>query len=176
MGASFAEVLAAAQKGDAGSIAALWRSYAPAVAGYARLAGAADPDDLTSEVFLGALRTLRRFAGDEAQFRSWLFTIAYRRLVDERRRQASRVPPPEPAVAPSAEEVAAESLASQRVVELCGRLVPAQREVLALRLVAGLTVDEVAKATGRSPGAVKALQRRGLAALSKLIRYETVPL
>ena len=61
------------------------RHARPAVAGFFRLQRAAEPDDLTSEVFLGVLRNLHRFRGDEAQFRSWVFTIAYRRLADERR-------------------------------------------------------------------------------------------
>ncbi len=67
-------------------------------------------------------------------------------------------------------------MATERVVEFCGRLVPDQRDVLLLRLVAGMTVDEVAEVLGRSRGAVKALQRRGLGALHKIISGEGVPL
>ena len=58
--------------------------------GYFRLQGAREPEDLVSEVFLGAFRSLDSFTGSEAQFRSWLFTIAHRRLTDERRRWARR--------------------------------------------------------------------------------------
>ncbi len=73
----------------------LFTTLAPIVAGYLRLQGSAEPDDLTSDVFLGAFRNLDTFRGDEAGFRSWLFTIAHRRLLDERRRLRRR-PPPEP--------------------------------------------------------------------------------
>ena len=52
----------------------------------------------------------------------------------------------------------------------------AQRDVLVLRLVGGLTVDEVAAALDKSPGAVKALQRRALLALRKILEREGVPL
>ena len=184
-GTPFGAVLARAQSGEAEAIASLWRTYAPVVAGYARLEGMPDPDDLTSDVFLGAIRTLGRFRGGEAQFRSWLFTIAYRRVVDVRRRQGRRHIETRSDVdslgapggtAASAEEVALGRAGSERVEELCGRLVPAQREVLVLRLVGGLTIDEVADITERSPGATKALQRRGLSALSRILDREAVPL
>src|SRR5437870_3969913 len=56
-------------------------------------------------------------------------------------------------------------LSVERVVKLCDRLVSAQRDVLLLRLVADLTVEQVAGALGKTVGAVKQLQRRGLAHL-----------
>ena len=74
-----------------------------------------------------------------------------------------------------ADEVLAR-LASERVKALCARLKDDQRDVLLLRLVAGLTVDRVAAAMGRSAGAVEQLQRRGLLALRALIEAEGVTL
>jgi DNA-directed RNA polymerase specialized sigma24 family protein len=53
--------------------------------------GAREIDDLTSETFLGVVRAIPRFRGDEGQFRSWVFVIAHRRLQDERRRLGSPV-------------------------------------------------------------------------------------
>ncbi len=69
--------------------------------GYLRVQGAREPEDLTSEVFLGAFRGLSGFSGDEDQFRSWVFTIAHRRLTDERRRVSHRpqLADPEPTTA-----------------------------------------------------------------------------
>jgi len=78
--------------------------------------------------------------------------------------------------APSAEQAALSRLSAQRVSQLCEQLVPDQRDVLLLRLVGGLTVEQVAAGVGKSPGAVKALQRRGLAATRKLLEREGVPL
>jgi len=177
----FATVLAADQAGAGWAAERIWRSLAPPVAGYLRLQGAREPDDLTSETFVGVLRGLRGFAGTETQFRSWVFTIAHRRLVDERRR---RTPLPIPAgelgvgagTSPAAEDVVLGRLGAERVEAVCRRLSPDQRDVLLLRLVAALTVDEVAAVLGRSPGAVKALQRRGLAAVRRAIEREGVPL
>ena len=92
---SFESILSAA-RGDAGwAYERLYRDLSPAVCGYLRLQGAREPEDLTSEVFIGAFRGLGSFVGSEAQFRSWIFTIAHRRLIDERRRFANRPQPVE---------------------------------------------------------------------------------
>ena len=61
-------------------------------------------------------------------------------------------------------------------IALCARLAPDQRDVLLLRIVADLTVDDVAAVVGKSRGAVKALQRRGFQALRKILEQEGVPL
>ena len=182
VGEPFETVLAAAQAGASWAAERLWTSLAPKVAGYLRIQGAADPDDLTSEVFLGVFRSLGTFSGTEDQFRSWVFTIAHRRLTDDRRRTARRPPPAwglQPDVGPpatSAEHDALCQLSTERVRVLCERLVPDQRDVLLLRLLGGLTVDEVAAALGKSQGAVKALQRRAVVAARKIVDQEGVPL
>ncbi|HJV09488.1 MAG TPA: sigma factor-like helix-turn-helix DNA-binding protein, partial [Acidimicrobiales bacterium] len=54
--------------------------------------------------------------------------------------------------------------------------VPDQADVLLLRLVSAMTVEAVAEVLGKTPGAVKALQRRGLCALRKQLEHEGVPL
>lgn len=179
-GEAFAGLLVAAQANAPWAFDRLYQALAPKVVGYLRLQGASEPEDLASEVFLGAFSRIGTFSGTEEQFRSWLFTIAHRRWVDDRRRQARR-PRPAPeaelqdAPAPGGTEQAALSrLSEERVRVLCGRLVPDQRDVLLLRLVGGLTVPEVADALGKSPGAVAALQRRGIVALRKVLEREGV--
>src|SRR5215475_8362308 len=67
-----------------------YRWLAPAVGGYLRMQGAREVDDLTSEVFLAVFRNIETFTGTEANFRSWVFVIAHRRLQDERRRRIRR--------------------------------------------------------------------------------------
>lgn len=181
VGEAFPQLLAAAQAGAGWALERVWQSYAAKVAGYLRVQGADDPEDLASEVFLGAFRAISTFSGDEPQFRSWLFTIAHRRLLDARRSR-SRAPSIEPlddahdAPAGDAADDVLRRLATERVRALCERLVPDQRDVLLLRLVAGMTVEEAASVLGKSPGATKALQRRGLAAIRKILEREGVPL
>ena len=161
-----------------------YRWLAPAVGGYLRMQGAREVDDLTSEVFLAVFRNIATFTGTEANFRSWVFVIAHRRLQDERRRRIRR-----PAAdsfdessgagerAGDAEEEALQALATARVEDICGRLVPDQREVVLLRIIGDLSIDQVAEVVGKGPGAVKQLQRRGFAAIRRLLpsRMRPVP-
>jgi RNA polymerase sigma-70 factor (ECF subfamily) len=178
----FDVVLAGARRGDRRALEEIFTALSPVVAGYLRLQGSPEPDDLTSDVFIGVLRNLGSFTGDEAAFRSWVFTIAHRRLLDERRRLARR-PPPEPLdrlpEEPAPDDVEADvatTIGDARVRNLCRSLAPDQRDVLLMRLVGGLTVDEVARTLDKTPGAVKALQRRGYAAIARRLEREGVPL
>jgi RNA polymerase sigma-70 factor (ECF subfamily) len=183
----FDAVLAAARDGAPRAFERMFTALAPAVTGYLRVQGSAEPEDLTSEVFVAILRNLPNFQGDEAGFRSWVFTIAHRRLLDERRRRARR-PVPEPLTATAAaaarestapddvEGAIDRSLGAERVRALCDRLVPDQRDVLLMRLLGDLSIEQIAGMLGKSKGAVKALQRRGLAAVGRLLEREGVPL
>jgi RNA polymerase sigma-70 factor (ECF subfamily) len=174
----FDVVLAAARTGAPWALGRIYEALAPAVAGLFGAQGIDDPDDLTSEVFVGVLRNLARFEGNATSFRSWVFTIAYRRLADERRRRVRRPPTvplaerPEPAAPDDVNGEVERRLAAERVRALCERLVPAQRDVLLLRVFGDLTVDQVAEVVGRSRGAVKALQRRGYATIAGLLEQE----
>jgi RNA polymerase sigma factor (sigma-70 family) len=178
----FDTVLTAARAGTAWAYERIYTALAPVVEGYLRVQGASEPEDLTSEVFLAVLRNLGTFDGDEPGFRSWVFTIAHRRLLDERRRTRRRPPPAPLTAAPDApdpddvEQAVGRALATAQVRALCERLSPDQRDVLLLRLLGRLTVDEVAVALGKTPGSVKALQRRGYLAIARLIEREGVPL
>lgn len=178
----FDEVLAAARLGQPWALSALFRSYAGPVAGYVRARSPAEPDDLVSEIFTSVFTSLDRFSGDEADFRGWLFTIAQRRVVDELRRRSRRVetttyaPEDDRRQVASAEQGSLDRMGEQWVRGVLDRLVPDQREVLLLRILGDLTVEQVAGLVGKSPGAVKALQRRGLVAAEKIVRAEGVPL
>jgi len=176
----FPAVIAAARRRAPWALERIYTTLSPAVAGLLRVQGAAEPDDLTSEVFVGVLRNVDAFDGDEASFRSWVFTIAYRRLADERRRHRRR-PPPEPldgrADIPAPIDVEADvdrALAADRIRRLCDRLAPRQRDVLVLRLFGRLTVVEVARVLDTTPQAIKALQRRGYEAIAHMLDHEGV--
>jgi RNA polymerase sigma factor (sigma-70 family) len=178
----FESVLAAARTGSPEAYTRIFTALAPVVEGYLRLQGASEPEDLTSEVFLAVLRNLRTFEGDEPGFRSWVFTIAHRRLVDERRRAirrpaaASLDAVPDTPAPDDVERTVVAALGTERVRSLCERLSDDQRDVLLMRLLGRLTIDEIAVLKDRTPGAVKALQRRGLLAIGRMIEREGVPL
>lgn len=176
IGEQFATVLAAARTGAEWAWTNLYKQFAPAVLGYLRAQGAAEPEDLTAEVFFQVVRALGRFDGGEADFRSWVFVIAHRKLIDESRNRGRR--PVLPATVETldsfasrgnVEDEALDGLGQIDLRRLLGQLTSEQRDVLLLRILGGLTVPEVAAAMGRRPGAVHALQQRGLARLRKVM-------
>jgi RNA polymerase sigma factor (sigma-70 family) len=177
----FETVLAAAQTGAAWASTTLWREYSPGVAGFARSRGSRDPDDLTSEVFLAVFEGLKSFSGTEAEFRSFIFSIAYRRLVDELRQRARRgetvqwFPEHDARAEQSAEDAAGARFADDSVMALMDQLPEDQRNVMVLRIVSDLTVEQIAEVLGKRPGAVKALQRRALDSLRKKVSTKPYP-
>jgi RNA polymerase sigma factor (sigma-70 family) len=174
----FESVLAAARAGAEEGWTEIYRSFSPAVLGYLRGLGAAEAEDLTGEVFLQVVRDLHRFEGDRGAFKAWVLTIAHHRFLDHRRQARRRpvvlVPAPGEGgrTAPDAEVEAFARVGARRVNELMALLSPDQRAVLLLRIVGDLTVEQIARAVGKRPGAVKALQRRGLAALARRLNEE----
>lgn len=183
LGESFNDVLSAAKTGAEWAWAALYRSLAGQVTGYLRSRGASDPEDITSEAFLNIARAIHGFEGDENSFRSWVFVIAHRRLIDDRRAASRRPAPtgrsidpkPEP-VGGNVEAEAVERLVTNELLEAFENLTEGQRDVLGLRIIAALSLEETADVIGKSVGATKALQRRALESLREKIDSEGVSL
>lgn len=186
LGDQFLGILTAAQEGGDWAVAILYRWLHPAVVGYLRGRAGDEAEDLAAETWLAVARGLRGFSGDEAAFRSWVFTIAHRRLVDHHRAKSRQPltrsltpgdgpggtaedgPTTEPV---SPDDPAGETVAAMASDEAVGRIVallPAdQAEIVLLRVVAGLPVEDVAQITGRRAGTVRVLQHRALRRLAQ---------
>lgn len=167
--------LAAARLGEQGGFTGLYRSLAGPVAGFARSRGVEDVDGLVNEVFLGAFRGLGSFEGGARAFRSWLFSIAWNKIADEHRARSRRVgraeldPHDVDLPGGNSEDDAVTALGPRSVRDLLDQLTPGQRDVIYLRFVADLSLEETATAIGRPVGAVKALQSRALASLKRIL-------
>jgi RNA polymerase sigma factor (sigma-70 family) len=177
----FDGLLDAARRGDESAWAEIWGELSPAVLGYLRGSHLPDPEDTLSEAFLQASRDLHKFEGNWESFRAWVFTIAHHRLIDARRHAARRpvdlmAEPPEPERAPmtDAETEALERIGAEQVRRVLETLSPDQRDVLLLRIVGDLTLEQCADALGKRTGAVKQLQRRGLASIQRQLKLEGV--
>jgi RNA polymerase sigma factor (sigma-70 family) len=167
------DVVAAARKGDGPAFRTIYQELSPIVLGYLRSHGVPDPEAVTSDVFVSVLQRVDRLVGGVTGLRTFVMSIAHARYVDEACR---RQPQPfeyatalDPRITGSAEDEALDSVGTASILALLRSLPNDQREVLALRFVADLAIDEVATVIGRSPGAVKQLQRRGLLALRRLL-------
>jgi len=179
-----ADVLDGARRGEAAAVEAVYRRYAPAVLAWfrARVGDAHLAEDLTGDAFVAVLAALPRYEGGPEAFAGWLFTLVRRDFVDHLRRSGRRPEAPyaEPGdlltdVAPDPAEAVLARADEDRVRAALAQLSPDQQEVIALRVVAGLTTPEVAEVTGRTVGAVKALQHRGLDSLGRLLGKERDP-
>lgn len=137
---------------------------------YSRIGNREDAEDLTSQVFLKAVRGLET-ERDEASIRSWLFQLA-RTTIADYWRQYYRGPTMPltlvPQDAPLAELVQDESRAPALVQKLLAELPENYRRVLQLRFLEGLSIKETAAEMGTSEGNVKVLQYRALRRAAEL--------
>jgi RNA polymerase sigma-70 factor (ECF subfamily) len=172
--------LADARRREPAAVTRVYTAYAPALFRFfmAAVGDRHQAEDLTGTAFVSAIESLPRFRGPVEALGGWLFQIARHDLYDHRRRQArSRIEPLEDnlneaaviAGAEDPEELAIARLEGGRVMAALGELSPDQREVLLLRMAGGLTAPEVADILGKTTGAVKALQHRGLASLARVL-------
>ena len=176
------DVVAAAQQGDVEAFRTVYDCLAGTVLGYLRTKGVLDPEGLTSDVFLSVWPKLASITGGAAGLRKVVFTVAHARMVDEYRSRARRPvvaeyePHSDTRTVASAEEDAQVAIGTERVIEVLALLPEEQREVLTLRIVADLPLEHVAEVIGKSVGAVKQLQRRGLIAIRQAIEERRVTL
>jgi RNA polymerase sigma-70 factor, ECF subfamily len=179
----FPRVLAAACAGGEWAWRELYDAVAPQLTRYLRARGVPEPDDVVGETFVKVVRYIEGFEGDEAAFRTWVFTIGRNLVVDDLRKRTRR--PVDVATdeqllraAPhgDAERDAMRDLATAHVEGILERLSVDQRDVLLLRILGGLTIGGIALVVGKKEGAVKMLQARGLAAIRKQISAGAVTL
>lgn len=142
-----------------------YREFAPALLGYFRSHGMTGAEDLVGDVFVSVSQNLRGFRGGADDLRRWVFTIARRRRADNIRRLVVRRrvllgDPPDQAATDRREDFDIDLVAALQ------QLTRVQRDVVVLRFVADLSIDDVACIVRRSAGAVKSLQGRALTRLA----------
>ena len=164
-----------AQHKDKEAFAQLYEKYFDRIYRYIflRVGSQMEAEDLTQQVFLNALKSIRSFKWRGTPFSAWLYRIAHNLVVDYLRKSKKRE------TAPLDEAIASGGNSPQQVVELkldierlagaIKRLTQAQREVISLRFTSELPIAEVARVMGKSPGAVKALQHSAILRLRQVL-------
>lgn len=164
-----------AGSGDAHALSRIYEVLSPRVRRYLWARGAEDPDGLTQEVFVTVLRRIGEIDGGASGLARFVFSVAHARYVDEVRLRVRRpqlVPydhADDDRVSPAAEATALDRLGADDALQLVRRLKDDQREVVAMRVLGELSLEQTAEVMGRSVGAVKQLQRRGLLSLRSMI-------
>jgi RNA polymerase sigma-70 factor, ECF subfamily len=180
------EALVRARAGDEAGFLVLWDALQPRLLRYLQVISCADVDDVAGETWLQVVRDLPKFKKDNAdEFRAWLFTIARHRAIDaarSRRRHRDRMladtlVPPSATLGNPVEDEVLRQLSTRQAIALVAGLSKDQAEVVALRVIAGLDTEAVARLLRKSPGAVRVALHRGLRALSddpRIARIEEV--
>lgn len=155
-------ILIEAAKADPRQFADLYEIHFERVYAYvvSRVRDRSEAQDLTSEVFHQALANLGRYEWRGIPFSAWLYRIAANAIVDRAQRLAREqtIPPPDRPEESGLEETEHRA----RIFRLVKELPEDQRRVVELRFTGEKSIREIARELGRSEGAVKQLQFRGL--------------
>ncbi len=178
LGAEFDAVIRDARQGSDRAMARLYADLQPRLLRFfeARTGDAAE--DLAQDTWISVAQQLGSFEGDEPMFRSWFFTIAYRRFVDHCRRSGRRpdTPTAREALEPLAPVIEHDDNVSggEALRALLASMTEEQAEIVLLRVVAGLSVDEVAAIVGKKPGAIRVVQHRALRRAASVLSRRAV--
>lgn len=164
-----------AQQRDEEAFAELYEAYFDKIYRYValRIGDKTEAEDITQQVFVNALQSIRSFKWKGIPFSAWLFRIAHNQVVDYLRKQTKQATVPLNQSMVSSDSnpqlVAEHRLDIEQLVSATKRLTEAQREVISLRFAGELSIAQVAKVMGKSQGAVKALQHSAIVALRKAL-------
>jgi RNA polymerase sigma-70 factor (ECF subfamily) len=132
-------------------------------------------EDLTSETFFRALRSMNGFRWQGKDFGAWLMTIARNLTMDHFKAGRTRLEmttedmTPHDDTTEGPESTVLAGLTNEVLLKALTQLPDEQRECLIMRFLQGLSIAETALALARSDGAVKQLQLRGVRNLAKLL-------
>ena len=166
-----------ARGGDAEAFGQLYDHYHSGVFRflYYRVGSVQLAEDLTSDTFFRALRAMSTFRWQGKDFGAWLTTIARNLTTDHYKSGRTRLEHTTEdlgtldSTAEGPESAVLASLTSEALMAALGDLPAEQRDCLVMRFLQGLSIAETAEVLGRSAGAVKQLQLRGVRNLAKAL-------
>ncbi len=166
-----------ARGGDSEAFGQLYDHYHPSVYRflYYRVGSVQLAEDLTSETFFRALRSMSSFRWQGKDFGAWLMTIARNLTTDHFKAGRTRLENTTEdmstldSTTEGPENAVLATLTNEALLEALSELPAEQRECLVLRFLQGFSIAETADVLGRSAGAVKQLQLRGVRNLARIL-------
>jgi RNA polymerase sigma-70 factor (ECF subfamily) len=166
-----------ARKGDAEAFGQLYDHYNASVYRflYYRVGSVQLAEDLTSETFFRALRSMSSFRWQGKDFGAWLMTIARNLTTDHFKAGRTRLESTTEdmtsldTTTDGPENAVLASLTNEALLSALSELPTEQRECLVMRFLQGLSIAETAEVLERSAGAVKQLQLRGVRNLARIL-------
>ena len=169
--------LKAAQSGDEMAFATLWRENNSRLTKFVQsrtYKSDLDFEEIVSETWLNVARDVRKFKGDYSGFTAWVYSIARNRIVDASRKRDRTIRPQEELEEafwiPSGQNIEKDFEADEgvkKIIEEINKLPSAQAEVLMLRVIGDLSVEDVAKIVKKNTNSVRVLAHRGLTSLKE---------
>ncbi|MFC1910520.1 sigma-70 family RNA polymerase sigma factor [Chloroflexota bacterium] len=166
-----------AQKRDAQAFSEIYEAYFDKIYRYIVLktGDMTEAEDMTQQVFLKALQSISSYKWTGKPFSAWLYRIAHNLIVDHYRKKSKGDTIPiedapeliDPGNDP--QEMAENALDAEQLARAIKHLTESQRECVSLRFSGGLSITEVAKALGKTEGAIKALQHSAVLALRRIM-------
>ena len=173
-----ANLILEVQQGNLSAFGGIYEQYFTKIYRYAvvRLGNAAEAEDVASEVFLKALESVGSYRPRGVPFVAWLFRIAHNLVVDHHRRRSRRptttLEDTLPLTTETPDEIVAFGLDLSDVMDAMSDVTDAQRQVIALRFGADLSIAETAQAMKKKEGAIKALQNSAIQALRRRLALQ----
>jgi RNA polymerase sigma-70 factor (ECF subfamily) len=166
------ELVIRAKAGDQGAFTTIYERYSAAIYRYIyfRVGEAELAEDLQAEVFLRMLEGMERYEDRGWPISAWLYRIAHDRTIDTMRRRRKRQHVPLEAwtgICEGPDSAVEVRLVHEELKRMLDDLTDDQRQVIHLRFMADMSVQEVARRLGRTEGSVKALQHRGIQSLAR---------
>jgi RNA polymerase sigma-70 factor (ECF subfamily) len=164
-------------QGDLTAISELYNLHVDRIYQYVRYRTGDDQtaEDITAEVFLRAIESLGTYNDRGAPFVAWLYRIAHARVIDywrsSKRRQTAPLDDPllQDGLVTTDDAIDIDFLQHRSLWIALRQLTDDQQNVIILKFVQGLGNAEIAQMLGKTEGAIKALQRRALESLARLL-------
>ncbi len=174
---SESQLIQRAKQGDQAALSELYNLHVDRIYQYVRyrIGNEQTAEDITAEVFLRAIESLGHYDDQGAPFIAWLYRIAYARVVDfwRRGKRQQTAPLDDPLLnnnlVSTDEAIDIDFLQHQSLRNALKQLTDDQQNVIILKFMQNMSNAEIAQIVGKTEGAVKALQRRALEALARLL-------
>ena len=169
------QLLQRARRWDETALTEIYDTYAPSIYRYVyrRIGNAETAQDLTAETFQRFLEALKRAGGPREHLSGWLYRVAHNLIVDHYRGQPVEAPTSldlvDPAVPAMHEQRMARQYQAERARAALQMLTPLQQQVVVLRFLEELSLQEVADILDRTVGSVKALQHRAVSSMQQIL-------